>query len=516
MTAPDVLVVGFDAMDASLALELVEAGRMPNLAALLDAGTHAPVKNATGLVVGSVWPTFATGAGPGRHGFYCFRQLVAGRYEIRRFTPHDVHGTPYWDALSDAGLRCATLDAPLMAPSERINGVHIVDWGSHDRMLETTVMPATERPLLESVPRHPIEGKCDDYARSKDWSGLLEALESGIRRRTDLALTLLGRERWDVLTVVFAESHCAGHQFWALHDHSHERADSRVREQLGCDPLERVYEACDAALGELVAEGDGETSVFVILSHGFGPHADGDHLLAEILERIENTRWPRLSWRAAREYVLRGLQRGRRGLQQRLRPNDAGRRRTVSVDGSRRLFKVPNNELYGGVRVNLAGREPRGFVRPGDEYQTLLTQLTAELMELRDPDDDRPLVSAVYRTDDEHPGPLRSWLPDLLVDWNRDLPITGAASPAVGVVRGRYTGLRTGDHRPDGLLAVTGPGVSPRRRHDPIRMIDVAPTICAAAGGELQGGDGVVVLGLVGDHPAVQTAASRRQRNSAR
>src|SRR5438093_1016881 len=100
-------------MDAGLARQLAEAGRMPNLAALLEGGASAPVRNPEGLVVGGVWPSFATGVWPGRHGFYCFRQLVSGAYEIRRFTPHDIHPPAFWRLLSGHGVRCCVVDVPI-------------------------------------------------------------------------------------------------------------------------------------------------------------------------------------------------------------------------------------------------------------------------------------------------------------------------------------------------------------------------------------------------------------------
>ena len=49
-----------------------------------------------------------------------------------------------------------------------------------------------------------------------------QVLRAGIERKTDLAIRMLGRP-WDAFVTVYAESHCAGHQFWWAHDPSHPR-----------------------------------------------------------------------------------------------------------------------------------------------------------------------------------------------------------------------------------------------------------------------------------------------------
>ncbi|MGH9260420.1 MAG: alkaline phosphatase family protein, partial [Acidimicrobiales bacterium] len=89
MSHAPVVVIGFDAMDPTLARRVAQDGRMPALAGLFERSAWAPTRNPEGLVVGGIWPSFATGRWPGAHGFYCFRQFISGTYEIRRFTPYD-------------------------------------------------------------------------------------------------------------------------------------------------------------------------------------------------------------------------------------------------------------------------------------------------------------------------------------------------------------------------------------------------------------------------------------------
>lgn len=151
---------------------------------------------------------------------------------------------------------------------------------------------------------------------------------------------------------------------------------------------------------------------------------------------------------------------------------------------------VPNNDAWAGVRVNLVGREPHGRIRPGAEYDDYLRELTVLLGELRNGVTGGPIFGSIVRTDTVHPLPHAAPLPDLLAEWRRDAPIPSITSARIGTVEGRYKGLRTGDHRSDGLAIVVGPGIPPGPLPRPVRTEDLAPTLLAWAGVDWPGVDG--------------------------
>jgi hypothetical protein len=81
-------------------------------------------------------------------------------------------------------------------------------------------------------------------------------------------------------------------------------------------------------------------------------------------------------------------------------------------------------------------------------------------------------------------------LPDLLIEWQHDRPIRAVTSPLVGTVRGRYTGVRTGDHRPDGWVIARGAARAAGAVERQLEAEDLAPTIAALLGVTLEGVDG--------------------------
>lgn len=487
-----VVLVGFDAMDPAIARQMAEEGRLPNLARFFREGAWSPVTNPPGLVVGSTWPSFWTGLWPSRHGFYCYRQLVPRGYKVRRFTPLDVAAPPFWTAMAEQGRRVCIVDVPLVPLTRPAHGIHFIDWGTHDRMLDVGVWPAeVEREIAGTIGPYPLTGRCDHYAERGAWDELRQTLLSGIERKTELSLRLLDRGPWDAFATVYCESHCAGHQFWWAHDPQHPRYPERSG-----DPLLEIYEALDRALGRLLARVPADSSMVVLLSHGIGNHNGGDHLLREIATRLDDAYAPRSGFVIQRERLLRLLERWWVRLQPR---NASGPKPDPGwIDGSRRFVRLPNNELYGGIRLNLAGREPRGRVHPGPELDALIEWLERELLALVDPATGRRIVRRVLRTRELYSGDLRDGLPDLMIDWDRSAPVNAVASERIGVVRGDYDGVRSGDHRPTGLLLARGPNIPGGRILHQVQMVDLAPTLAAMVGTVMNEVDGTAIPALAG------------------
>jgi predicted AlkP superfamily phosphohydrolase/phosphomutase len=465
-----VVVIGLDSMELSVARELIAADRMPNLGAFLDAAAWSEIANDPSVVVGSVWPTLTTGCDPGRHGFHGDLQIEPGTYEARRRTPAHITTPPVWDAVSAAGLHCAVLDVPVVAASKSINGVQLVEWCAHSHFVGLSSTPETfAAEVVDRFGANPVQPKCDAYGARGDVAELLEGLRRSVAMKEQLALEYLTREEWDLYWVVFGESHCAGHQLWRLGD-----------------GLIEIYELLDAALGRLLAQVPDSATVLVVLSHGFGPRNAGDHLLSEILRRLDIADDGPHRVRTLRERALRRLTR---------RARDA--RRAKPLMSERRYFRIPNNEYSSAIRVNVKGREPRGLVAPGAEYEAVLNGLRDDLLAIEHPDTGTRIVEEVRFTDDSYDGPMRAHLPDAFVIWNPADPITGARSPKIGIVRGLTHSTRIGDHRAPGLVAFRARGTAPGRFADSVAPVDVAPTIASLLGVELTEVEGAPIEALV-------------------
>ena len=71
-------------------------------------------------------------------------------------------------------------------------------------------------------------------------------------------------------------------------------------------------------------------------------------------------------------------------------------RRAARARARQRFFLAPNNYIYGGIRLNLAGREPEGRVA-ADEVDTLCARLERDLKTLVNPETGEAVVRRLVR-----------------------------------------------------------------------------------------------------------------------
>lgn len=515
-----VVVVALDACDPPTARRFAAAGYLPTLNRLFARAARCRLRNPFGLFVGALWMTFATGLRADRHGFHCWDEIDVTTYERRLTSPAShARGTPFWRALSEAGRRVAVLDVPHARADRPINGLQVAEWGSHDRHVGFHTWPPAAAGDIESAfGLHPVLGldahstrefAPDDYShragplRTRDEDQFLfDGLLRGLDAKRRLSATLLAENRWDLFLTVFGEGHAIGHQQWHLHDRRHPRFDPLTRDALGGDPLLRVYQELDAALGELLSLVDDRATVLVLLSHGMGPHYDGTLLLDETLRRIDRAdqaadpgRGPTGVLKRAARSLPPSLQRGAAVLAM-----PEIRRRAAALapcpefvephDRARqRFFAEPNNCVYAGIRFNLAGREPNGCVRP-EEVDALSARLSRDLLALVNVDTGGRVVRGVERSDRWYRRSAVDTIPDLFVDWERTALVETVWSSKTGPVHAPYWHWRTGDHRPDGLLLVFGPGVPTSTMLGDVSLEDLPTTIAARLGIGLEDVDG--------------------------
>ncbi|MCP4714498.1 MAG: sulfatase arylsulfatase, partial [Deltaproteobacteria bacterium] len=157
VSAPRVIVIGFDGMDPRLCETMMAAGKLPNLANLRSRGGYSPLGTSNPPQSPVAWANFINGAGPGSHGIFDFihrdpkRQaypffaaaetisgngyLEMGDHKIQLdFWPfnHQLpqtvlkrQGTPFWDYLDTAGIASTFYDLPSnYPPSPSRHGNH--------------------------------------------------------------------------------------------------------------------------------------------------------------------------------------------------------------------------------------------------------------------------------------------------------------------------------------------------------------------------------------------------------
>ncbi|HUP00992.1 MAG TPA: alkaline phosphatase family protein [Gemmatimonadota bacterium] len=470
------LVVGLDVGDGDLILKWARRGHLPVLGSLIERGTWARLATTAELLHVSGWPSIYTGSLPGEHGVYYTFQPVPGRQGYRVFAG-DQYGRPtFWSLLSQSGVRCTVFDAPYTHPEAGSRAAQVFEWGTWAHHWRPASTPSSLlRRLNRACGRYPLGLEALNVGLGPlDPGDMRRRLLASIRAKANATRWLMEWSAWDLFFVVLGETHPAAHYCWSPPSAGDGDDNDGGDDQAG---LRILYEEIDRAIGAILERAGRDVTLYVISGDGIGPNQAGWHLLPEVLRRLgflaEPLTEPTGSGvesgaeggptqgggratdpiRRLRDALPRDFRKSlARRLPASIRHRLAQRVDTAAIDWSKtRAFCLPT-DLEGYVRINLRDREPLGIVAPGLEYERVCDDLVAELGKLTDPVSGRKAVREVVRVDEVFPGPRRHYLPDLIVVWERDLPLTGLSSPSVGTVLGRSPDARPGTHEPPGFL----------------------------------------------------------------
>jgi predicted AlkP superfamily phosphohydrolase/phosphomutase len=508
------LVLGLDGATFDVIHPMVAAGKLPNLARMMERGSWAPLRSTTPPVTFPAWSSFMTGLEPGRHGLFDFTQKLSGNYRIRFVNATDREGSSLFARISNAGGRVLVLGMPATYPPEQVNGLLVPGF---DAPVSTgSDAAATNDPSLYRR----IESKAGPWMRPamKETGGASldrtrEHLLDRIERKTRFALAGIDALRatgpLDFMMVVFSESDTVGHHFWRHHDPDSPRHDPTA-DAAARSTLEAVYSRLDDACGQL-QQAFGDDALCVVMSdHGMGGASRYvvhlNHYLAEsgMLAR-KSSRGPAVdrTSRRLRDALLRFIPAGLAQILFRRARAAAARvesgARFGGFDWTQTLAFSEEANTNPGVWINLRGREAQGVVAPED-YERVRDRVIEALAAWRLPDGGRVVARAVRR-EELYSGPFVARAPDIAVElaldkgyglslvasrWDDQEPASVSRLDDGELAGGRGLGMN-GTHRADGILIGLGEtGVSEPQP----RLVDMAPTLLASMGIEWEATEG--------------------------
>ena len=503
-------MLGLDGASFSVLRPLAEAGRLPNLARLMAAGAHAPLASTTPAMTFPAWTSFWTGLGPGRHGLFDFTQRVPGAYALRFANAADRDGISLARRVCDAGGSVLVLGLPATFPPEPVRGLLVAGWDapvSAGSDASRASDPALYRAIEARVGPW-MTPDLDEGAHGEAWhESAVDLLLARIERKTRFALEALAQLRAhgappDLMCVVYSESDTVCHHYWRDHDARSPRHDPRASAKRR-GAVAAVYEALDAACGELRRSFGESAACFALSDHGAGGAAREVAQLGRRLAECGLLVRKRVSARggmarAARDLALRVLPpRARERVFRRLRGAAArveSAARFAGVDWAKSAAFTEDVNTQPGVWINLAGREAEGCVAPAD-YERVRDDVIAALRDWKLPDSSAPVVARALRREDIYQGPHVERAPDVVLELALHAGYGISLVPTAWRESAGPSVRRLGDHelaggKGRGMNGVhTAHGIWIQANADetrgalgPAAIVDTAPTILRALG----------------------------------
>ena len=290
----------------------------------------------------------------------------------------------------------------------------------------------------------------------------LEDMKFTLAKDEQILEGLLEDAKDDLYVQVFYFTDRIGHLFWRFLDPGHPLYDAKKAERYAPEVLE-AYRRMDEIVGKARKLAPNATLI-VCSDHGFSSFRRGVNI---------NT------WLARNGYMALKGQTGDPATLEKLFDT---RELFQNVDWSRtKAYSLG----FGGVYVNLVGRERDGIVLPGAEYEAVRRGIREGLEALVDPVTGERPVTRVWTREEMYTAFEPNLIPDLRVGNNLNYRISwqGSLGEVPPDVLDDNTKPWSGDHCSTDPSLVRGIFFSSRKidRPDPA-MVDVAPTVLKTLG----------------------------------
>jgi len=416
-------VLGIDGVPHTLITRLLGRGDLPNLAALVSEGSLVRYNSTLPWVSSVAWSTYMTGVNAGKHGIYGFVDRRPGSYKTFIPTSRHMIGETLWEYLSTHGKRVIVMNVPVTYPPRKVNGILVGGFLSPN--LEKAVYPPQ---FSEQLKQLGYRIDADPWAAYEDKTKLLDDLDETLARRAKAMFYFMDHEEWDFFQCHIMETDRLHHFLWG---------EMEEDDPVLAPRFYAFYRSLDRVIGELCAKLDDDTELVLLSDHGF----------CGLRQEVYVNHWlAQQGWLAFDVNEPKSLE---------------------DMSAQSAAYSLDPGRIY----INLRGREPKGCVSPGSQYESLREEIASAALELADPDSGERVFQAAYRREELYHGPCFNAAPDLLLQPVDGFDPKGAIHKPVLTHKGSVlVGMHTFD---DAFLYIRGRTI----REGTWSIIDAAPTL---------------------------------------
>ena len=289
--AKKLLLVGWDAADWQVMHPLIDAGRMPNLKRLVEAGVIGNLQTLQPVLSPILWTSITTGKRAYLHGVHGFVEPTPDGTALRPTASSTRRVKALWNILAQSGKRCQALGWYASQPAENINGVcvselfHVApksatpdDWP----VPAGSVFPAELAQGLAELRFHPQEVTGDMLAQFIPTAALLDQRDPEVTRlfkalakrlaecisMQAMTTALMEEQPWDFCTAYFDTIDRISHDFMFFHPPRMDNIRPDFFEHYQ-GVVNGIYVFHDQMLGRLVELAGPEAHVLIVSDHGF-------------------------------------------------------------------------------------------------------------------------------------------------------------------------------------------------------------------------------------------------------
>jgi predicted AlkP superfamily phosphohydrolase/phosphomutase len=504
-TIERLVILGLDGATWTVLDPMCRRGLMPNLDTLLTRSAHGSLRSVIPPVTTAAWTSMMTGCGPARHGVFDHRYFDVATNQMKVNHSARVRVPTFWHLLSQAGQSVVSLNVPATYPPLSVRGVVVSGMDAPHLDAALSGAPEFAARLRAEVP---------NYSLRYFWKRAPQSLEELTENARLTAESFLARAEgglladrmvsdWSALMVQFQNLDPFQHRAWRYLNVDETGIDDPAWNAAAAE----VLRGLDAAIGRLIELADRRNAaVLVVSDHGFGPCLGRVHV-NRILIAAGVARLPGVSGR-----LKRRLRQATDHLRLWGAKRDDPKARSSSFDLSvvsqfpfdwkRTLAFAPHQDTAAMVYLNSTARRAGAPLSTPRQIDEARAEASAALAEAHHPETGAPLFPHIVATAEAYQlDPAREGYPDLIALPVESYWVRTKLAPGKAWVEADPN--LPGTHRPEGIIALAGPGIAPGRTLR-AELIDVAPTILKLFGLPIPGHIEGKPLGCLCDLPTTR------------
>jgi predicted AlkP superfamily phosphohydrolase/phosphomutase len=463
-----VVIFGMDGASYTVLDDLVRRGVMPYLGRFIASGTRSILSSTVPPLTPVAWTSLVTGRTPGHHGITDFFHHDGGNSILRVASTRQLCAETVWATVNRYGKRAGSLNFPVHNPAPHIDGFVIPGWVTWRWLKRDSYPPTLIDQLKKEIPGFDLKDLAMRFSEEKKAvaGSAVEFYDPWIQlhmRREQQWFQILRHklitDPCELMGVVFDGVDKLQHLLWEFLDPQLEPAEPspeflRVRE-LCWD----YFRQLDGFLEETVALVGPEAQVLIVSDHGFTATSE----VLYINTWLEKEGY--LVWKPETKVAAEESQELGEGFPYHLVAFDEANTRAFAATAS-----------SNGIRIgNGTGTSPLSRA----EYESLRRELAdALLTRCVNPETGERLVTRVWFREEIFAGPKMQQAPDLTLTLHDHGFFSIFRSDTILKRRPRPFGT----HHPDGVFVISGAEIRSRQSQQPVKLVDVVPTVLYAMG----------------------------------
>ena len=465
-----ILVIGLDGATWDLIEPFVRLGELPRFREWMEKGCWGNLKSTVPALTPPGWTSAFTGVNPGKHNIYDFFKLDRSRMKLGLATSADRKYPAFWEIASRENVRVGLFNVPCSYPADGVNGFMVTGMATPENAGGFGYPAEVERAIRERFPGYKFGADAGllESGRKKEF---LRDIYRVTGTQESAALFLIGEYDPDLLLFVYDETDRVMHFFWHDSDPGH---PSHAEEGEFGRAIADYYRRVEEGIGKLISAMGGDVDLVIFSDHGFGP-LEKDIYVNRLLHD-----WGYLEvMPSAREALRKPM--WKRILKKAVPP------------GARRLFREkikasPLADPLGYIDfkrsrafyASVSGRSL--YILDDKDRDGTARELRDRLENFVDEDTGRKPFQKVFLKNEVYSGPSLENAPDMVIREDGRFAFKVEWSDRVSSPATQHGCLKSGSHRPEGLLLCRGASFAEGKKITEAGICDIAPTLLAIMG----------------------------------